>query len=68
MGLLVCRWQEEIGEINRESKVFKAALKDLVTMGRGALTRGTKAVETSLKNEQAQLAQLSDSKVGRCNR
>ncbi len=51
--------QEEISELHRGYKPFKAAYTDLKTMGKGALARGQKAVEQALKTRAEELQQAS---------
>lgn len=57
------RYKEEIAEIHRSMKPFKAAYKDLLAMGMGALARGTKAVEAAKKTTLAEKRQSTDSNV-----
>ncbi len=55
--------QEEIAEIHRSTKPFKAAYADLKAMAKGALSRGVKAVEAAQKTAAAEKALTRETKA-----
>jgi hypothetical protein len=55
--------QEELAAIHKSSKPFKTAYKDLLTMCKGALARGQKALEAARKTVADEKKLASDTKV-----